>query len=40
MPKNADLKDYMYATALEGLIGYLYLDKQEERLQEILKQII
>ena len=36
-PKNADLKDYMYATAFEGLIGYLYLTAQEERLREILK---
>ena len=23
--KNADPRDYMYATAFEGLIGYLYL---------------
>lgn len=36
LPKNAELKDYMYATAFEGLIGYLYLTKQEERLKEIL----
>jgi len=40
LPKNAELKDYMYATAFEGLIGYLYLTKQEERLEEILKQCI
>ena len=38
LPKNAELKDYMYATAFEGLIGYLYLSKQNERLEEILKQ--
>lgn len=38
LPKNADYKDYMYATAFEGLIGYLYLTKQEERLQEILNK--
>ena len=37
LPKNANLKDYMYATAFEGLIGYLYLTAQEERLQELLK---
>ena len=36
LPKNAELKDYMYATAFEGLIGYLYLTKQEQRLKEIL----
>lgn len=35
--KNADLEEYMYSTAFEGLIGYLYLTKQEERLQEILE---
>lgn len=39
-PKNADPADYMYATAFEALIGYLYLTKQEERLQEILEQCI
>ena len=37
VPKNADPTDYMYATAFEGLIGYLYLSGQEERLKEILK---
>ena len=36
LPKNAELKEYMYATAYEGLIGYLYLTKQERRLKEIL----
>ena len=40
LPKNADLKDYTYATAFEALIGYLHLSKQEERLEEILKKII
>lgn len=37
LPKNASMKDYMYATAFEGLIGYLHLTKQEERLKEILE---
>lgn len=36
LPKNADPADYMYATAFEGLIGYLYLTKQDERLKEVL----
>ena len=36
LPKNAEPQDYMYATAYEGLIGYLYLTKQEKRLKEIL----
>lgn len=39
-PKNADMKDYMYATAFEALIGYLYVTEQKERLQEILKLCI
>lgn len=37
LPKNADPADYMYSTAFEGLIGYLYLSKKDERLAEILK---
>ena len=37
LPKNAELKDYMYATAFEGLIGYLFLTNQKERLDEILE---
>ena len=40
LPKNAEPTDYMYATAFEGLIGYLYLSKQEERLNEILKKVL
>lgn len=40
LPKNATVQEYMYATAFEGLIGYLYLTKQEERLTEILKKSI
>lgn len=37
IPKNANPTDYMYSTAFEGLIGYLYLTEQVERLNEILK---
>ena len=40
LPKNAEINDYMYSTAVEGLIGYLYLTKQEDRLNEILKRCI
>ncbi len=40
LPKNCDVKDYMYATAFEALIGYLYLTKKEDRLKEILEKII
>ena len=35
--KNASVQDYMYATAFEGLIGYLHLTKQNERLSQILE---
>ncbi len=40
LPKNANPADYMYATAFEGLIGYLYLTDQKERLEEILNKCI
>ena len=36
LPKNASVQEYMYATAFEALIGYLYLTKKDERLKEIL----
>ena len=32
VPKNANLQDYHYATALEAVMGYLYLTHQKERL--------
>ena len=38
LPKNANVQEYMYATAFEALIGFLYLTKQDERLQEILEK--
>ena len=37
LPKNSNVQEYMYSTAFEGLIGYLYLTKQDERLKEIFK---
>ncbi len=40
LPKNANITDYMYATAFEGLVGYLYLTNQEKRLQTILQKCI
>ena len=40
LPKNATVQEYMYSTAFEGLIGYLYLTKQDERLKEILEMCI
>ena len=37
-PKNQDAADYRAATALEALIGYLYLTGQEERLLTLFMQ--
>ena len=39
LPKNSNVQEYMYATAFEALIGYLYLTKQNARLREILANI-
>uniref|UniRef100_A0A7C5ZA27 Mini-ribonuclease 3 n=1 Tax=Caldicellulosiruptor owensensis TaxID=55205 RepID=A0A7C5ZA27_9FIRM len=39
IPKNAKLSDYKYATALETLIGYLYLQNNIDRLNYILSQV-
>ena len=36
LPKNSNVQEYMYSTAFEALIGYLYLTKQHSRLKEIL----
>ena len=35
--KNADPGEYHYATALEALMGYLYLTGQKQRLTELLR---
>ena len=40
LPKNGNVADYSKATGFEALIGYLYLTKQDERLEEILKLCI
>ena len=37
LPKNSNVQEYMYATAFEALIGYLYLTKQNTRLKEIFE---
>ena len=36
-PKHADPRDYHDATALEAVLGYLYLTGQKERLNELLR---
>ncbi len=39
-PKYCDIVTYKYATALEVLFGYLYVNKNYERLKEIFLVII
>ena len=36
VPKNADVTDYRRATGFEALVGYLYLNKEYDRLDEIM----
>lgn len=38
--KNSNVADYSKSTAFEALIGYLYLTKQDERLEEVLDMCI
>ena len=38
-PKNTDIITYKLATGLECLIGYLYLDNNKERIDEIMNYI-
>lgn len=38
-PKNTDILTYKHATGFEALIGYLFLSKQEERLQTLMNII-
>ena len=40
VPKNADVLEYRAATGLECLIGYLYLNKEYRRLNEIMNLIL
>lgn len=37
--KNADITTYRMSTGLEALFGWLYLTKQEERLQALWEEI-
>lgn len=40
IPKNGNVKDYHYATAVEALFGYLYLSGRTERLSELFSVIV
>lgn len=37
VPKNTDVQTYRYGTGFEALIGYLYLSKNEARLEEMIQ---
>lgn len=39
-PKNTDIITYKYATALEALIGYWYLDQKFDRLEEFMNRTL
>lgn len=39
-PKNISVQTYRYSTAFEALIGYHYLLKNEQRLQELLAKAV
>lgn len=38
--KNASVKDYRRATGFEALLGFLYLDGQHERLNELMEKAV
>ena len=38
--KNADIVDYRIATGLEAMVGYLYIKKDTERLNELMSYCI
>ncbi|MBQ3475688.1 MAG: Mini-ribonuclease 3 [Bacilli bacterium] len=39
-PKNTDIVTYKWATGFECLFGYLYLEKKEERIDELINIIL
>jgi ribonuclease-3 family protein len=38
--KSADPVDYRIATGLEALVGYLYLNRDDERLRQVMRAIV
>ncbi len=38
--KNTDIQTYRKSSAIEAVLGYLYLEHNEERLKELLNKII
>ena len=40
IPKNTDVVTYKIATGFEGLVGYLYMAKENDRLQYLINKSI
>jgi ribonuclease-3 family protein len=38
VPKSASVSDYRYSTGFEALLGFLYLNGEEDRLWDIAGQ--
>jgi ribonuclease-3 family protein len=39
IPKHASMMEYKYATAFEGIIGFLYMNGQNDRLCELFELV-
>lgn len=40
LPKHATYENYMYSTAFEALLGYLFLCKKSDRVEDIINRSI
>lgn len=40
VPKNMSVADYRYASALEAVVGYLYLTGQPQKIEDIFKEAL
>lgn len=40
VPRNASISEYRSSTALESLLGYLYLCREHDRLFQLLEQVV
>ena len=39
VPKNAEMLEYRLSTAFEALLGYLFLQRREERIKELMEHL-
>lgn len=40
VPKHADVVDYRRATGFEALLGYLYVSRQFERMETLIRRVL